>query len=319
MALGSVAVTRSQSGFARFTAPQIISDPSYLSPNWILFPKGMDLQPVTKSKFSGFQTVLCHGDFDAQYVAQLAPKDVRIARVGYPRYDGYHIGTRINSPAAVHRTVHDKQQLKVLMLPTTVGNRTDFSLRFLKQIQLLEPLFHYAEVTIRPHPEEKSKYSGAVARRIKLLGGSVENDAMADFGALIRNTDLVVCDYGGAVFSALYLRKPVLLLRGFSPKKESNVILDLRNQLLSVSVAQSTRDRILINFAGRAFSSTFAELLRNDELWARSIAAQELIRAHVFGDIDGFGSHRMAMFLSRLASGCSLDEALRASGMKRYQ
>ena len=74
---------------------------------------------------------------------------------------------------------------------------------------------HY-NVILRPHPLEidpqYSRYKKKVHQIVNSGDFIVNTDAYQNMSELYLITDFVMCDYGGSLFSALYLNKKILLM-----------------------------------------------------------------------------------------------------------
>ena len=51
-----------------------------------------------------------------------------------------------------------------------------------------------------------------IARELKKLNYFVDKDHNRKIGELFKVSDLVISDYGGTIFSAIYFEKPILIL-----------------------------------------------------------------------------------------------------------
>ena len=80
-----------------------------------------------------------------------------------------------------------------------------------------------------------------IARELKKLNYFVDKDHNRKIGELFKVSDLVISDYGGTIFSAIYFEKPILIL---NISRKSKFVKNLINNLsLDISVRKK-----LINF-----------------------------------------------------------------------
>ena len=63
---------------------------------------------------------------------------------------------------------------------------------------------------LRPHPKSVSRNKDLIVK-IEKLDYFLDTDFDKNFGEAITNADLIIADYGGAVFDAIYLKKILLL------------------------------------------------------------------------------------------------------------
>ena len=82
-------------------------------------------------------------------------------------------------------------------------------------------------------------------------GFLVDNESDRKIGELFKGSDLVIADYGGSIFSSIYMLKPTLLLN--LPKNTEYVInkifnktfdIQLRNKIISLNLHDKKKDFI---------------------------------------------------------------------------
>ena len=103
---------------------------------------------------------------------------------------------------------------------------------------------------IRPHPKTILSNKNILAELIneKFI---IDNSPNRKIGDVIKHSKLVFCDYGGPVFSSIYLNKSLILLNlpensKFNVELRANQSLDVtaRNELASLDI-NSTEKQIL--------------------------------------------------------------------------
>ena len=95
-------------------------------------------------------------------------------------------------------------------------------LPWVDKISLLQKDFN---IIIRPHPKAL-KISPNLEKDLINKGFLVDKKSDRKIGNLFKVSDLVFCDYGGTLFGAIYLEKPIILL---NMKVNSEFIKDLKN------------------------------------------------------------------------------------------
>ena len=67
------------------------------------------------------------------------------------------------------------------------------------------------DVIVRPHTKTIN-YLPSIIPELKKEGFQVDDKSDRKIGELFKLSDLVFSDYGGSVFSSIYLEKPTILL-----------------------------------------------------------------------------------------------------------
>lgn len=106
-------------------------------------------------------------------------------------------------------------------------------------------------IIIRPHPK-------TLLTNKKLIKNLNKSQLIVDLnydrkiGDLIKNSDVILCDYGGTVFSSLYLKKSIIFLNSFknskfdlNQRKIQSMDVELKEKLFSINI-NDTEEEIKI-------------------------------------------------------------------------
>ncbi len=149
-----------------------------------------------------FDMTMTYGRYSAERIAQFCPTRM----VGNPRFDRWFSDAGSKSLARPEIALDDSRPT-ILYLPTW-GEFSSIDL-FLEEVLSLSSSYnvlikvHHKTDTHEAHRKE------ALARQqtVHYFG------AMDDLLPLLNAADLVLSDYSGAIFDAIYVRKPVVLLQ----------------------------------------------------------------------------------------------------------
>lgn len=281
----------------------------------ILFPHGVDLKakPAPSAPTdTDWSLVLCHGPFDAAYRHARWTTPTWI--IGYPRYD--HLvdpSPATSSPGRAPLLGEDGRPLQVLWLPTSRGRAHGHQEHPIERwLPILQPLVAFGAITIRPHPKDLAE-DPSLAGRLRHQGLRVDEETARDLGASIAKADLVLCDYGGTVFSAVYLDRPVLLLEGAGPNWDNPEVHRLREGLVRISLPEDASSAPSLDEAGAGAEVDLLGLLQDESLWSQQSTVRRRIRAEVFGPQPHGGARRLAVLLGSLAEGEPIHRAIESA------
>lgn len=233
-----------------------------------------------KHNFAGWNThydlILCYGPWQAERMKSCC--DVVTFQMGYPRYDDYF---KFSVPAIALPSgkLLDKSKKTVLWLPTwkELSSLHHFS-------DVMGSLCEAYNVIVKTHPlmaaREPEKLDVLKAYNFH----SVITKAFDNLD-LFRLADLVVCDYGGTAFGAIYLDKPLLLFNLPDAEKdplvgEDSPDLTLRQEIINFDI----KDRWQLK-----------EAIETDNIWHKQAEIRRRLRHDYFFPSYGF-SAEMAYF-----------------------
>jgi hypothetical protein len=197
----------------------------------ILYPRGLDLPKAfpTRSTRKRFDFIFTIGGYDSYLVEKNS--DFSFMKIGYPRYD------KKDLPHSENRSLHDgfnvdKSKKTILWMPSRLDWLSDPDANVKAWLRHIEVLSDTYNIILRPHPH-RFRDNPAYYKMISQSSIVVDTDATRELLGLYSSADLVICDYGGSIFSALYCNKTVVLLNipGYPPLLNNNSDVFARNIL----------------------------------------------------------------------------------------
>ena len=214
-----------------------------------------------------FDEFFCHGPRDSAIVREMFNKTV--FEMGYPRYDCYFI--KKDDAALKIRLIDeylcDKNKKTILWI-CTVSEYFSTIETYAYAIQKLTTKYN---IILRPHPLEiDPQYSRY-------------NNPYQDMSELYLIADYVFCDYGGTIFSALYVDKNILLMNHKDVHMDHGVYgstsMEVRKFLPSIN--ETDADRI-------------DKYLSDPEFWSKAKQKRKEARINYFGSSKGNSSKLVA-------------------------
>jgi hypothetical protein len=154
-----------------------------------------------------YDLFLCHGSNDKEQIQKRFNGKTII--IGYPRYDRYFLRELdVSNIIREFKVVQSKKT--ILWLPTFdafLDNTCSIPF-FAKEIAKLKENFN---IIVRPHPNSFHVEKDNI-KLLEYLSFNIDSNVMRDTSDLFRISDVVLCDYGGSAFGALYLGKKLLFL-----------------------------------------------------------------------------------------------------------
>lgn len=191
----------------------------------IRFTYGVDVKLDGVDKYNYiFDCFFCHGPKDAALFCEYTDAD--IFQMGYPRYDSFF--DRINSSIVraglldLHNCSPDKQTILCVFTVSRYFSTIEL------YVDVLAQLTGRFNVILRPHPmeinKEFSRYNSKVKKIVDAGIFSVSDDPSQEMADLYLISDYVVCDYGGSIFSALFVNKRILLLNHPDASQDPGIV-----------------------------------------------------------------------------------------------
>lgn len=176
----------------------------------ILYPRGLDLPKAfpTRSTRKRFDFIFTIGGYDSYLVEKNS--SFGFMKIGYPRYD------KKDLPNSENRLLNDafnvdQNKKTILWMPSRLDWLADPDANVKVWLRHIEGLSHTYNIILRPHPH-RFRDNPAFYKMISQSSIVVDTDASRELLGLYASADLVICDYGGSIFSALYCNKTVVLL-----------------------------------------------------------------------------------------------------------
>jgi len=136
--------------------------------------------------------------------------EVRTKKIVYLRY--FYIGKKkFNFNLNFKDQGFDKKKKIIYWLPTFIDTfgekRKNIELWFPK----LEFLNNFYNLIIRIHPKDILENS-LLKKKLISHNFIIDDNLNQKTGQLIKSSHVIFCDYGGSIFSSIYLKKPIVLL-----------------------------------------------------------------------------------------------------------
>jgi hypothetical protein len=228
-----------------------------------------------------YDLFLCHGVRDEKIISQRFPGKTFI--MGYPRYDDFFRPdldlTRVKEEFGV---VDGRKTL--LWMPTLGGTGSSIPV-FAEALAKLSGPFN---VIVRPHPLSFVQEPELIAE-LERLAFRIDRNATRNMNELFKVADVVLGDYGGTPFSAIFLGKNLVMLdvpgADALPINADSTVLELKKSLPVIGPQD------VGSLAGMLDSEVFAEANRKtvDELFGT-----------YFGGPRGGGSARLSDYLQHI-------------------
>ena len=181
---------------------------------------GADVGGVNHGEYNNlFNEFFCHGPKDANFIRRKFKG--KIFEMGYPRYDDYEIILKKKNNIKIKYQCDLKKSTIVWVTTKSIYFST-IKIFYNEIVKLKE----YYNIIIRPHPLEMNPQYDRFDQEVYDILSSSEliicKDVFQNMTELYAIADLMICDYGGTLFSSVYLNKKILLLNN------NNYKLDLK-------------------------------------------------------------------------------------------
>lgn len=266
-----------------FTAGGKLKRFNIRAPKWIersigettvLFPRGLDIDVETfppQSLVKRFDIFFCHSLIEEKLIHKCS--DRKTVLIGYPRY------TPLPKKNEARESLINEFQLNpnlpiYLWIPSRLDVLNSTAKNILDWTPTVSSLKEDANLLIRPHPHLIDEHPG-LCSFLNDNGFKVDDVKHRSLGGLYSGVDLVFCDYGGSVYSAIYCMKPVIILKektGECLKKEGYFYAEVVKYLTEFEQS-NTKDL-------KEFSNNI--ILKKDI----SDASLQDIKSKVFGDVN---------------------------------
>jgi CDP-glycerol glycerophosphotransferase (TagB/SpsB family) len=232
---------------------------------------------VGKTKFGNynhlFDIFFCHGPRDSAFIKSTFDKT--IFEMGYPKYDDFFKNKNdleLKNALMVKNCCHNDK--KTILWICTVSEYFSTIETYSDSIKLLTNNYN---VIVRPHPLEiDSQYSRYNKKVYDIVNSGefiLNNDPYQNMSELYQISDYVFCDYGGSIFSALYLDKRILLLNHKDVFMDKEVFtstsMEIRDYLPSININAATK---------------IIDYLSNESFWTDHEEKRLEARRYYFGE-----------------------------------
>jgi hypothetical protein len=261
----------------------------------IKFPKGLDIGPrFSADILKYFDVALCHGIADRPYYDQTFGPD-RVVSIGYPRYNEYLNDEPVGEKYAkllCSRKKSSNRRLRLVWAPSISKYSVDPLQNVNEWMPHVLSLSHDFEICIRPHPTATPKIQ-KLAAIWRSHGVEVITEGSYPIGRLYAQSDFVLTDFGGTLYSAIYCGTLPILLEG-SPYLAFKDTHDF-------TFEKHTRDQIPIISLINGREDDQAAHIKNCVEMFLSKAEQEIVdlRRAIFGDSPEQGLNELRRLLER--------------------
>ncbi len=185
----------------------------------ICYPRGLDINIDSypqKRWIKTFDYFFCHCKIDYQILKnKIAKKKLKI--IGYPRYQLNHSSSKKqNIKKKINKEFLINKDKKILFWIPTIINKEGFE--EISNITLwIEQVVKFAKknkyiIILRPHPKIDKKNFKILLKFKQKYKIKIDCEKGRNLNEIYLSADLVITDYGGSVFSALYHMKKIILL-----------------------------------------------------------------------------------------------------------
>ena len=206
----------------------------------IRFMYGADAGGIKFGKYNElFDEIFCHGPKDSEIVRKLFKGE--IYEMGYPRYDNYfqNFNNKEFKNKLLKKHLCNDKKPTILWICTA---STYFSTIETYQ-QSMEKLTEKYNVILRAHPKQINPLYSSYNQKVFDIVNSgkfiANQDTYQNMSELYLIADYVFSDYGGTLFSALYLNKNILLMNHKNVHKDAGIYgstsMEVRNYLPSIN------------------------------------------------------------------------------------
>lgn len=223
-----------------------------------------------------YDAILCFGPYQAE---KLDFSRALKVQMGYPRFDRF-FNTPVDRDQRLRELGCDPARKTIVWLPTWKDLCTIDA--FAEQIAALQSDYN---VIVKPHP---ITVSSEPARMQKLAAFSCCISTTFDNVELFQLADVLLCDYGGSAFGAIYTDKNVLLLD--LPQAENDAFVG--------SDSPDIWLRRVMPHLGPADAHQLPALLANPALWDEQAGIRHGLRQYFFAPYYGYASQVAALAIS---------------------
>lgn len=228
-----------------------------------------------------YDLFLCHGVRDEKIISERFPGKTFI--MGYPRYDDFFRPDLDVSRVREEFGLADGRKT-LLWMPTLGGTGSSIPV-FAQALAKLTETFN---VVIRPHPLSFVQEPEYIAE-LERLDFRIDRNATRNMNELFKVADVVLADYGGTPFSAIFLGKNLVLLdvpgADAQPINADSTVLELKKSLPVIGPHDVDR---------------LAHLLESEGFTEANRKVVDGLFDTYFGGPRGGGSARLADYLQRI-------------------
>ena len=178
----------------------------------IFLPSGLDCSMISfplERWFGIFDYFLCHSKIDQELIKKKF-KNSKTIIIGHPRFKKYNSNKKARDKLLSEFNINPKSKI-VVWLPTDIKIKEEFMKNITLWSKKISDIFNNWTIILRPHPKTWDK-KNILNKHLNKFKFIIDNKKEQDFEMLIKGSDLVLTDYGDAVLSSIYLKKPTVIL-----------------------------------------------------------------------------------------------------------
>ena len=185
----------------------------------IKYPKGLDINKALYPKNqwrSIFDYYLCHSEIDCNLITDKFP-EAKCIKIGYPKYNS--LLPKDSAKNIIYGDIASINPSKplILWMPTLIKINGEIIDNIKVWSPVISRLLDKFNVLISLHPK-LVVLEPEIANYLAELGLLVDVKKGRNLSVLYQASDLVLCDYGASVLSAVYMKKKLILLNSPSEK-----------------------------------------------------------------------------------------------------
>lgn len=236
----------------------------------IFFPRGMDL----KSGYPGDERAnsidffLCHSELDRKIISKKIDKPSWI--IGYPRYE------KVNGKISKN---------KILWIPSIAAkNRDNPYLNTERNFDEIEKLSNEFMIFLKTHP--RRNLSVSLKKKIENSKINLINNSEFNLNTYYKDTKYIFCANTGPFFSALYLRKKILMIDEI--KENFDELLD--------EIIKKYKDYFYVS------NGRILERFNDQKFWERQNEIYEDFRNSIFFDYPKNQSEHTVKVIKKISN-----------------
>ncbi|HIL69209.1 MAG TPA: hypothetical protein EYG38_05100 [Verrucomicrobia bacterium] len=231
-----------------------------------------------------YRAIFCHGPNDEKAVRSRF--DAEVFQMGYPRYDRYFnspVTPETNSLFEEFSLSHGKQT--IVWLPT-LGEGVCSIPYYARHIARLMDEYN---VVVRPHPIS-FREEPANIELLESMNFTLDRNDVRDMTQLYALADIVICDYGGTSFSALYLDKKIVQVN----------VPGAETFYTSANSSNMELREIMSPVVDLADAAELSSIIADKAVWENQVAQREVAFRKYFAPYRGESSQRVVDVLRQL-------------------
>ncbi len=230
-----------------------------------------------------YDTILCYGPYQKEILERNSAAS--IIEVGNPRLDTYFNNSINIIETKKHYNLNDEKKTIVWMPTVLPSSIKDF-------INIVEILSDEYNLLVNIHPLI-DREDLEVLSNSKIKNNVIKTNNNIDLFAI---ADFIVCDYGGAAFSAIYLNKNILLF-------------DLPNAECVDILGKDSAEFYIRKYIPGFNNTKAIEIMnsfKNKKYWEEQEKIREQLFDIFFADYRGFSSYYAAKTIKKIMK-CNID------------